>query len=184
MAAGSLVGVVGNRSALAAAEEREHEAQYLFVQNARGVSLKSGVLRLKDVAADTLYFTDRPDRIVGRMTTKGYIESWATGDHSFAEDPPNAVLAVHHEPLPQDIVVVLRNPRLEGADLVYDAEVLDGEEEVDGTEASLFIDEIGRPLTPISFAGANRRERRRDRRQDRREDRREDRVERRVDRRL
>jgi hypothetical protein len=118
------------------------------------------------------------------MTTKGYIESWATGDHSFAEDPPNAVLAVHHEPLPQDIVVVLRNPRLEGADLVYDAEVLDGEEEVDGTEASLFIDEIGRPLTPISFAGANRRERRRDRRQDRREDRREDRVERRVDRRL
>jgi hypothetical protein len=180
MAAGSLVGVVGNRSALAAADEKAHEAQYLFVQNARAVSLKAGVLTLKDVAPDTLYFSDRPDRIVGRMTTKGYIDSWATGDHSFAEDPPNAVLAVHHEPQPQDIVVVLRNPRMAGADLVYDARVLDGEKEVDGTGASLFIDEIGRPLTPISFAGANRRERRRDRR----EDRREDRVKRRVDRRL
>jgi hypothetical protein len=47
MAAGSLVGVAGSRSALAAADEKEHEAQYLFVQNARTVSLKAGVLTLK-----------------------------------------------------------------------------------------------------------------------------------------
>jgi hypothetical protein len=83
------------------------------------------------------------------------------------------VLSIHHEPLPQDVVAVLRNPRLDGADLVYDAEVLDGEKVADGTAASLFIDVIGRPLTPVSIAGANRRERRRDRREDRREDRRD-----------
>jgi hypothetical protein len=168
MAAGSLIASAGGRAAFASTDEKEHEAQYLFVQNGQAVSLKAGVLRLKEVAPDTLYFTDRPDRIVGRIATKGYVDSWATGDDSFADDPPNAVLSIHHEPLPQDIVVVLRNPRLEGDDLVYDAEVLDGAKEAEGTAASLFIDQIGRPLTPISFAGANRRERRRDRREDRR----------------
>ena len=113
------------------------------------------------------------------MTTKRFVDKWAVGDDSFADDPPNAVLSIHHEPVPMDIVVVLRNPRYEGNGLVYDAEVLDGEKEAEGTAAALFIDVIGRPLTPVSIAGANRR----DRRRDRREDRREDRVERKVDRR-
>jgi hypothetical protein len=111
MAAGSLNAAAGGRAAPASTDEKDHEAHYLFVQSGRAVSLKGGVLRLQEVAPDMLYFADRPDRIVGRITTKGYVESWATGDHSFAEDPPNAVLSIHHDPLPQDIVVVLRNPR-------------------------------------------------------------------------
>jgi len=168
MAAGSLVAAMGSRTAQASAEEKAHVVDYLFVQNGREASLKAGILRLKGIAPDTLYFADRPDRIVGRVTTKEYVDKWGKGEDSFADDPPNAVLSIHHDPVPQDIVVVLRNPRLEGADLVYDAEVLDGEKEAEGTAASLFIDQIGRPLTPISIAGANRRERRRDRREDRR----------------
>jgi len=41
------------------------------------------------------------------------------------------------------------SPRLEGKDLVYDVKVLDGKQKVSGGIASLFIDTIGRPLTPV-----------------------------------
>ena len=156
-------------------EAKEIEA--LFVQSAGGMAYDNGRLTMHGLASTTLMFSDRPDRVTGHVPSEEFLDSWGEGDDSFADDPPNAVLSIHHEPLPQDIVVVLRNPRLAGDDLVYDAEVLDGETEAEGTAASLFIDEIGRPLTPISFAGANRRERRRERR----EDRREDRARRRVD---
>lgn len=170
LATGSLVSAIGYRSVIAAGHEKnEHTVDYLFVQHARAVSLKAGVLKLDGVAPDTLYFADRPDRIVGRVATKRFVDDWAVGEDSFADDPPNAVLSIHHEPSPQDIVVVLRNPRYEDAGLVYDAEVLDGEKEARGTAAALFIDVIGRPLTPVSIAGAKRRDRRRDRREDRRD---------------
>ena len=62
---------------------------------------------------------------------------------------------------PQDVVVVLRNPRLDGADLVYDVDVLDGKKTASGKASALFIDVIGRPLTPLSVAGVARRSARR-----------------------
>ena len=43
------------------------------------------------------------------------------------------------------------------AALVYDVEVLEGNASAVGEASSLFIDVIGRPLTPLSFAGATRR---------------------------
>ncbi len=134
---------------------------YLFVQNSKAVSLKDGVLTMKGVQSDTLYFSDRPDRIVGRMSTNEFADTWAKGHDSFKSDPPNAVLSVMEDPEPQDIVVVLRDPRLEGDNLVYDVEVLEENKSVSGETSALFIDVIGRPLTPVSFAGAARRSRRR-----------------------
>ena len=161
IAAASLVSATARGALAAEPEGDETEVEFLFVQNSRAVSLKGGILKLKAVAAETLYFSDRPDRIVGRVTTEKYVEHWGIGGNSFAEDPPNAVLSIFHEPLPQDVVVVLRNPRLDGSDLVYDVDVLDGEKTASGGASALFIDVIGRPLTPLSVAGVARRTRRR-----------------------
>jgi len=58
------------------------------------VNRKNGQLRLKNIAPTTLYFSDRPDRIVGRVTTQKYVDYWALGDNSFKSDPPNAVISV------------------------------------------------------------------------------------------
>ena len=135
--------------------------EFLLVQNAEGVILKNGQLTLKNVAASTLYFSDRPDRIVGRTTTKEYVEHWAVGDNNFAGDPPNAVISILGGPKPEDIVVVLKEPRLEGADLIYTVEVLDGNASAEAGAVALFIDVVGRPLTPLSVAGVHRRTRRR-----------------------
>lgn len=137
------------------------EVEYLLVQNAEGMSLEGGTLRLTGIGADTLYFSDRPERIVGRVPTKDYVAHWAVGNNNFASDPPNAVVSILGQPEPRDIVVELRNPRLEGADLMYDVKVLDGEKAATGGSTALFIDVIGRPATPLSVAGATRRTTRR-----------------------
>ena len=161
LAAASLVGAVAKRAGAADAEDKEKVVEFLFVQNASSVSLKDGKLRMQGVAPDTLYFSDRPDRIVGRITTKEYVDHWSVGGNSFADDPPNAVLSIQQEPEPRDIVVVLRAPALDGDELVYNVDVLDGEKEATGKTAALFIDVIGRPLTPLSVAGVARRTSRR-----------------------
>jgi hypothetical protein len=137
------------------------EVEFLLVQNAEGVTLTNGQLRLKNVAPTTLYFSDRPDRIVGRKTTQEYVDHWAVGDNNFKSNPPNAVISILSGTEPEDITVVLTEPRFEDADLLYNVEVLDGSNNVDGGEAALFIDVVGRPLTPLSVAGVARRTTRR-----------------------
>jgi hypothetical protein len=42
--------------------------------------------------------------------------------------------------------------------------ILDGEMPAEGGPSALFIDVIGRPLSPVSVAGMHRRDRRQDRR--------------------
>ncbi len=143
----------------------DDKTELLFVQNAHGVSLDGGILRLERVANSTLYFSDRPQHLVGHWETTDFVANWDTGgENSFKAVPPNAALSVLTEAEPENIVVVLRNPRFDAEDLVYDVDVLDGVETVNGTGAALFIDTIGHPLSPGSVAGVHRRHRRRRRR--------------------
>ena len=57
----------------------------------------------------------------------------------------------------KDAVVVLKNPKLEGDRLTFDVDVLEGDIAGGDGPASVFIDIIGRPFTPLSFAGVARR---------------------------
>ena len=107
LAAASLVAGVPIRSAAAAADDEEKVVEFLFVQNARGVSLKDGSLTLKGVAPETLYFSDRPDRIVGRITTKEYVDRWAVRENWVMLAEQRASLAAETpaeeaEPSPSD----------------------------------------------------------------------------------
>ena len=54
-------------------------------------------------------------------------------------------------------MVVLKSPKLEGDKLTFDVDVLEGDLAGADGPASIFIDIIGRPLTPLSFAGVARR---------------------------
>jgi len=62
----------------------------------------------------------------------------------------------------------LSEPALEGDQMSYSVDILDGEMPAGGGASSLFIDTIGRPLSPVSVAGVHRRGRRRGRRRARR----------------
>lgn len=138
------------------------EPEYLFVQAAQSTSIADGVLRMGSVNPATIYFSDRPDRIAGHMTTEEFVATWGEGDDSFASNPPNATLSILTGSEPQEIVVVLTEPRLEEGDLVYNVSILEGASAATGGAASLFIDIIGRPLTPVSVAGVARRTTRRE----------------------
>jgi hypothetical protein len=57
---------------------------------------------------------------------------------------------------------VCRNgPCLKGKDLVFSVKVIEGELPAEGGPVVMFIDPIGRPLSPGSIAGVHRRHRRR-----------------------
>ncbi len=142
-------------------DDSAHEVEFLFVQNAIAVTLSEGVLTMQGITPDTLYFSDRPDRIVGRVSTQEFVDHWSKGKDSFEANPPNAVLSTLQHKIPLDIVVQLREPRLGGGALIYDVEVLDGASEIESGASALFIDIIGAPLTPLSVAGVDRRTARR-----------------------
>jgi hypothetical protein len=140
------------------------EIEALYVQNAAGTTFDGERLTLSGVGPTTLMFSDRPDRVTAHVPTKEFVAGWGDGDDSFAADPPNAVLSSFDADEVNDVVVVLSEPRLSGSDLSYAVSVTDGELGATSAESSLFIDMIGRPLSPVSVAGVRRRGRRRGRR--------------------
>jgi hypothetical protein len=144
------------------------EIEALFVQSAQSMSYEDGRLTLHGIAPTTLLFSDRPDRVTGHVPSEEFLDSWGEGDDSFADDPPNAVLSIFQADEVNDVVVVLSDPALDLDDMSYSVEILDGDMPASGGANSLFIDVIGRPLTPVSVAGVRRRGRRRGRRRARR----------------
>ena len=91
------------------------------------------------------------------MTTEEFVPFWSEGTDSFSKDPPNATLSIFGEGEPTNVVVTISNPVLDGDDLTYDIAILEGTPPPEGGESSLFIDIIGMPLTPLSYAGVARR---------------------------
>ena len=147
-------------------KDSPHEVEMMYVQTARGASFDGSMLTLEGIAPSTLYFSDRPERVVGHVTAEDFVSLWGEGENSFAEDPPNAVLAFLEpgDDVPEDVVVVLRDPMLQGDSLAYACDLLEGTPPFTSGPCSLFIDPLGRPLSPVSIAGVHRRSRRRARR--------------------
>jgi hypothetical protein len=144
------------------------EIEALYVQSARGMAYENGQLTLEGIAPTTIIFSDRPDRVTGHIPLDEFLDSWGEGDDSFADDPPNAALSIFTEDEIHDVIVVLGDPQLDGDQLSYSVDILDGEIPASGGPSSLFIDMIGRPMSAVSVAGCHRRGRRRGRRRERR----------------
>lgn len=77
-----------------------NKADYCFIQSAEELTItvdkstgKKGVfkLTLTQVHPYLTYFSDRPDRVIGKMSTKEFLKLWTrTGPNNFQNDPPNA----------------------------------------------------------------------------------------------
>jgi hypothetical protein len=119
----------------------------LFVQSATGFTSKGdSTVTLHGLAESTVYFADRPRREVGHMRSGRFVELWEAGAESFAVDPPNAVLSfLDGDDSPDDVVVVLHDPKLEGNELTYTVDVLEGTLPESTGPCALFIDSFGRP---------------------------------------
>jgi len=130
----------------------------LFVLNSRGATLQGDTLTLTGVSPNSIIFADRPVRSAGHQPTADVIAEWGSGDDSFAKNPPNATVSVlSRDGSVKDAVVVLKNPKLEGDKLTFNVQTLEGDLTGGDGAAAIFIDIIGRPFTPMSFAGVARR---------------------------
>ena len=138
----------------------------MFVQTATGVRTGDGTMTLLGPIPNTIYFSDRPERIVGHLTTDLFLQWWSEGEDSYAVDPPNAVLAwgESRTDAPGEAVVVLSNPTVTEDGLRYHIKTLEGVPPAKAGPCVLFIDPLGRPLSPTSVAGVHRRTQRRGRR--------------------
>lgn len=150
--------LAASATALSPARAQTGQGEFLFVQSAKSMTYEKGRLTLHGVNPVTVFFSDRPERIAGNMTTQAFVPFWSEGKDSFAKDNPNANLSIL-EPgkFVADIVLTLANPQLKGEELSYDVKVLEGTLPARGGPVSLFIDVIGMPLTPMSYAGVARR---------------------------
>jgi hypothetical protein len=144
-------------------EQKLEEIEALFVQTAAGMTSEGETITLHGISPSTLYFSDRPQREVGHMTSRLFVDLWAEGENSFEADPPNAVLsfAEPDDRTPEDVVVEIQSPSLVGEELSYRVTALDGTVPAKTGPCALFIDPFGRPLSPVSAAGMHRRARRR-----------------------
>jgi hypothetical protein len=132
----------------AVAAAAPQKVQLLFVQNSTGVAIDAakGVLTLKNVSPSTLFFTDRPVRMAGHYHTRQeFLKLWSEGPDSFAKNPPNATLSIVEPGQAdlQNVVVNIRNPRMQGNDLVYDFKLIEGTVPKAGGASVLFIDILG-----------------------------------------
>ena len=144
-------------------EQQLEDMEALFVQTAASMTSDRGTITLRGLSPSTLYFADRPQREVGHMLSRHFVDNWTAGDNSFADNPPNAVLSFAEpgDRPPGDAVVVIQDPQLAGDTLTYSIQLLDGTMPTVTGPCALFIDPFGRPLSPVSVAGMHRRERRR-----------------------
>jgi hypothetical protein len=97
------------------------------------------------VNQQTLYFSDRPLRIAGHLTMADYLKTWKEGRDNFGADPPNATLSVIEPGRAEQTLVVIKitKPVVDGADLLYSYQIIDGTMPATGGATSIFIDWYG-----------------------------------------
>src|ERR1017187_5258108 len=125
------------------------KTQLMFVQSAEDLKVDpaKNSFRLVNVNQQTLYFSDRPQRIAGHLKMADYLAEWAKaeGPDNFSSDPPNAILSVYEPGNPDSTVVVVKisHPVVDGNDLVYSYKLIKGTIPANGGATALFIDSIG-----------------------------------------
>jgi len=132
----------------AAVELSQQKVELLFVQNATGIQYDKakGTMRMKNIGRSTLFFTDRPVRMAGHYHTRDeFLPAWSEGPDSFAKNPPNATLSILEVGKAdlQNVVINLKNPRMQGKDLIYDITIIEGTMPQSAGDAVLFIDILG-----------------------------------------
>jgi hypothetical protein len=118
---------------------------FLFVQSAKKIDYKDGVMTLYDVPKQTMFFTDRPNRVVGNLPTDKFVARWTTDTSpgGFVSNPPNAAVTVFQPDGAKTAIVELSSPRLDGNKLSYNVKVLQGIASAQPAEGVLFIDNYG-----------------------------------------
>ena len=148
---------------ISSAVAEEETCDMLFVQDAKTMSFDGSRLTLKDANPNIIFFCDRPVRTAGHMTRDAFMKLVTEGENSFADNPPNAAVSIvsARGEVTEAVVTLSKKPQVTGKDMVFPIKVIDGDLPNAGETVIMFIDPIGRPMSPTSAAGVHRRHRRR-----------------------
>jgi hypothetical protein len=106
----------------------------------------------------SIKFADRPVWAAGHQLTADIIADWGTGDDSFAKPPERDRIRLQQGWFGEGCRRrALKSPKLDGDKLTFNVPTLEGDLNGGDGSAAIFIDIIGRPFTPLSFAGVARR---------------------------
>ena len=135
----------------------------LFVQDAKAMVFDGSLLTLKEANPNIIFFCDRPVRTAGHMNRDVFMELVTEGENSFADNPPNAAVSIVSATgeVTEVVVTLSKMPQVSGKDMAFPIKVIDGKLPLTGGTVIMFIDPIGRPMSPTSAAGVHRRHRRR-----------------------
>ena len=75
--------------AAACGDSSHDEPEVLFVQTSEGARLTGARLTLISPSQWTGWFTDRPDREAGQISTEEFLTLWNERESVFADDPPD-----------------------------------------------------------------------------------------------
>ena len=141
----------------------EETCDMLFVQDAKTMSFDGSRLTLKDANPNIIFFCDRPVRTAGHMDRNAFMKLVTEGENSFADNPPNAAVSIIDAKgeVTEVVVTLSKRPLVEGNDMIFPIKMLEGELPNAGETVIMFIDPIGRPMSPTSVAGVHRLHRRR-----------------------
>lgn len=146
--------------AVSASVKKQEATSVVFVQVAESAKIipatKKGefTLQLKSISPSTSYFSHRPTRQTGTLTTQQFFDNWNQGKNSFAKNNPNATLTYlvkNSSGATQQmktVPVILNNPKYDTVNnaFTYDIKVLGDSSKVinvasnDYQDVSLFID--------------------------------------------
>ena len=120
----------------------------MFVQSAESLKADDKTLRLVNLSPQTIWFTDRPVRKAGHVTTANYMKEWtaAAGKDNFSKDPPNATLSVYEAGQAENTLTVVEifDPKVQGKDLVYRYKLIEGKVPASGG-AAVAVHRLDRP---------------------------------------
>ena len=145
------------------AHAEDEACDMLFVQDAKAMVFDGSLLTLKEANPNIIFFCDRPVRTAGHMTRDAFMKLVTEGENSFADNPPNAAVSIvgAKGEVTEAVVTLSKRPSVRGNDMVFPIKVIEGKLPDTGETVIMFIDPIGRPMSPTSVAGAHRRHRRR-----------------------
>lgn len=126
------------------------ETTLLFVQQAETASFDGTTLTLTGVPS-TVWFSDRPERRAGHIDSETYASAWQPGK-TFADDPPNAAIAIESGDQQEVVVVTLNGVEREGdGTFQYDVSIISGELPAEADNVALLIDSLAGDIATCVF---------------------------------
>lgn len=115
--------------------------QYFYAMTARQGTYDGETLTLKGVPL-VIYFSDSPYRKVGHIKLDTFMKIWSQASPDLNKNPPNAVLAIDSPTGDVEVVVELKNLKVDGDDVSFNLHILEGDMPESFGYASMLIDYV------------------------------------------